>query len=155
MITPVHDYYKNTTQSGDMTWAVGSMTGKGHMRYWKSPRGGVNWRNLKFINLRHNYKPGLALEIKSSPRERAKNKSKANEADDTVICFTEVRFLRTYSPFYRGLVLENLLLVASKKIRCSLSKNHRRSHLNNQQYSLVPQWSYRPINNIISTYTKR
>lgn len=33
MITPVHDYYKNTTQSGDMTWAVGSMTGKGHMRY--------------------------------------------------------------------------------------------------------------------------
>jgi hypothetical protein len=27
-----------------------------------------------------------------------KNKSKANEADDTVICFTEVRFLQTYSP---------------------------------------------------------
>jgi hypothetical protein len=26
------------------------------------------------------------------------NKSKANEADDTVICFTEVWFLQTYSP---------------------------------------------------------
>jgi hypothetical protein len=58
----------------------------------------VNRRNLKFINLRHNYKPRLALEIKSSPRERAKNKSKANEADDTMICFTEVQFLQTYSP---------------------------------------------------------
>jgi hypothetical protein len=55
----------------------------------------VNRRNLKFINLKHNYKPGLALELKTSPKERVKNKSKANEADDTVICFTEVRFLQT------------------------------------------------------------
>jgi hypothetical protein len=31
---------------------------------------GVNRRNLKFINFKHNYKPGLALEIKSSPKER-------------------------------------------------------------------------------------
>jgi hypothetical protein len=58
----------------------------------------VNRRNLKFTNLKHNYKPGLALELKPSPKERAENKSKENEADDTVICFTEVRFLRTYSP---------------------------------------------------------
>jgi hypothetical protein len=49
------------------------------------------------INLSTHYKPGLALELKSSLKERSKNKSKANEADDTVICFTEVRFLQTYS----------------------------------------------------------
>jgi hypothetical protein len=33
-----------------------------------------------------------------SPKERAKNKSQANKADDMVICFTEVWFLQTYSP---------------------------------------------------------
>jgi hypothetical protein len=49
-------------------------------------------------NLSTHYKPGLALEIKSSPKERAKTKSKSNEVDETVICFTEVRFLQTYSP---------------------------------------------------------
>jgi hypothetical protein len=58
----------------------------------------VNRANLKFTNLSTHYKPGLALELKSSPKERAKNKSQANKADDTVICFTEVRFLQTYSP---------------------------------------------------------
>jgi hypothetical protein len=52
---------------------------------------------MKFIKFEHNYKPRLALEIKSSPKERAKNKSQANKVDDTVICFTEVRFLQTYS----------------------------------------------------------
>jgi hypothetical protein len=50
---------------------------------------------MKFINFKHNYKPGLALEIKSSPKERAENKSQANKAGDTMICFTEVRFLQT------------------------------------------------------------
>jgi hypothetical protein len=55
------------------------------------------WK-LKFTNFKHTYKPGLALEINASPKERAKNKSQANEANDTVICFTEVQFLRTYSP---------------------------------------------------------
>jgi hypothetical protein len=58
----------------------------------------VNRRNLKFTNLSTHYKLELALELKSSPKEREKNKSKANEADDTVICFIEVRFLKTYSP---------------------------------------------------------
>jgi hypothetical protein len=58
----------------------------------------VNRRNLKIVNLKHNYKLGLALLLKSSPKERAKNKSKANDVDDMVICFTEVRFLQTYSP---------------------------------------------------------
>jgi hypothetical protein len=34
--------------------------------------GGVNKRNLKIINLSTNYKPRLALEMNSSPREREK-----------------------------------------------------------------------------------
>jgi hypothetical protein len=54
----------------------------------------VDRRKLKFTNFKHNYKSGLALEIKSSPKERVK-KSQANEKSDTVICFTEVRFLQT------------------------------------------------------------
>jgi hypothetical protein len=52
---------------------------------------------MKFINFKHNYKPGLALEIKSRLKERAKTNHKQIRADDTVICFTEVRFLQTYS----------------------------------------------------------
>jgi hypothetical protein len=55
----------------------------------------VNRRKLKFTNFKHNYKPGLALEIKLNPKERVKKQIKANEADGTVICFTEVRFLQT------------------------------------------------------------
>jgi hypothetical protein len=31
---------------------------------------------MKFINFNHNYKPRLALEIKSSPKERAKTNHK-------------------------------------------------------------------------------
>jgi hypothetical protein len=31
---------------------------------------------MKFINFKHNYKLGLALEIKPSPKERVKNKSR-------------------------------------------------------------------------------
>ena len=54
--------------------------------------------NLKFTNFKHNYKPGLALELNSSPKEREKINHKRIRADDTVICFTEVRFLQTYSP---------------------------------------------------------
>jgi hypothetical protein len=34
--------------------------------------GGVNRANLKFTNFKHNYRPGLALELNSSPKERAK-----------------------------------------------------------------------------------
>jgi hypothetical protein len=34
--------------------------------------GGVNRRNLKIINLSTHYKSGLALEIKSSPKERGR-----------------------------------------------------------------------------------
>jgi hypothetical protein len=60
--------------------------------------GGLNRRNLKITNLSTHYKPGLALEIKSSPKREGENKSQANEECDTLICFTEVRFLQTYSP---------------------------------------------------------
>jgi hypothetical protein len=28
---------------------------------------------MKFTKFKHNYKPGLALELKSSPRERGQN----------------------------------------------------------------------------------
>jgi hypothetical protein len=49
---------------------------RGNTRPWKSPRGGVNRANLKFTIFKHNYKPGLALEIKASPKERAKTKHK-------------------------------------------------------------------------------
>jgi hypothetical protein len=55
----------------------------------------VNRRKLKFINLKHNYKLGLALEIKPSPKERGKQINQKNIVDDMVICFTEVRFQRT------------------------------------------------------------
>jgi hypothetical protein len=38
---------------------------------------GVDRQKLKFINLKHNYKSGLALEINPSPKERGKtNQSK-------------------------------------------------------------------------------
>jgi hypothetical protein len=57
--------------------------------------GGVNRRKLKFTNFKHNYRSGLALEINSSPKERAKTNQPRNRASDTVICFTEVRFLQT------------------------------------------------------------
>jgi hypothetical protein len=53
---------------------------------------------MEFIKFKHNYKPGLALEIKSRPKKRAKTNHKRIRADDTEICFTKVRFLQTYSP---------------------------------------------------------
>jgi hypothetical protein len=55
----------------------------------------VDRRKLKFINLKHNYKSGLALEINPSPKERGKQINQRNIVDETVICFTEVRFQRT------------------------------------------------------------
>jgi hypothetical protein len=53
---------------------------------------------MKFIKFKHNYKSGLALEILLSPKERAKTNHKRIRADDTMICFTKVQFLQTYSP---------------------------------------------------------
>jgi hypothetical protein len=49
----------------------------------------------EIYNFKHNYKLGLALEINSSPKERGKQINQENKASDTVICFTEVRFLQT------------------------------------------------------------
>jgi hypothetical protein len=53
---------------------------------------GVNRRNLKLINLSTHYKPGLALEMNSSPREGGKQINQEIKPMNTVICFTEVRF---------------------------------------------------------------
>jgi hypothetical protein len=55
----------------------------------------VNRRKLKFTKFKHNFKSGLALEINSSPKERVKTNQPRNKANDTMICFTEVRFLQT------------------------------------------------------------
>jgi hypothetical protein len=55
----------------------------------------VNWRNLMIYNLKHNLQAGVSVRIKSESEREGENKSKANEVDDTVIYFTEVRFLRT------------------------------------------------------------
>jgi hypothetical protein len=49
----------------------------------------------EIYNFKHNYKLGLALEINSSPKEREKQINQENKVSDTVICFTEVRFLQT------------------------------------------------------------
>jgi hypothetical protein len=56
---------------------------------------GVNRRNLKFTTLNTYYKPGLALELKSSPGGRAKTNQMRNKRMNMVICFTEVQYLRT------------------------------------------------------------
>jgi hypothetical protein len=49
-------------------------------------------RNLKIINLSTHYKPGLALELNSSPKERGKQINQEIKRMNTVICFTEVQF---------------------------------------------------------------
>jgi hypothetical protein len=68
-----------------------------HYHIWESMRRskgtesrleGVNRQKLKFANFKHNYKSGLTLEIKPSPRERAKTNQPRNKASDTVIYFT-------------------------------------------------------------------
>jgi hypothetical protein len=41
---------------------------------------------------------GVSVRNKTESEREGENKSQANEADDTMICFTEVRFLQTYSP---------------------------------------------------------
>jgi hypothetical protein len=58
----------------------------------------LNRHNLKFITLNTHYKPGLALKLKSSPRER-ENKSNENQANEHG------------DLFYRGSVPKNLVPV--------------------------------------------
>jgi hypothetical protein len=56
--------------TGPHLWPIVSVDKK-----WKSPRGEVvDRQNLKIINLSTHYKPGLALEMNWSPKER-ENKS--------------------------------------------------------------------------------
>jgi hypothetical protein len=59
--------------------------------------GGVNRANLKFNNLSTTTSRVSVRNINESERGR-ENKSQANKECDTRICFTEVRFLQTYSP---------------------------------------------------------
>jgi hypothetical protein len=59
----------------------------------------VNRRNLQFINLSINYKPGLALELNPSPGERGKTNQPINKASEHG------------DLFYRGSVLKNLVPV--------------------------------------------
>jgi hypothetical protein len=58
----------------------------------------VNRRNLKFITLKTHYKPGLTLELNSSPG-RGENKSNENQANEHG------------DLFYRGSVPKNLVPV--------------------------------------------
>jgi hypothetical protein len=46
-------------------------------------------------NLKDNLQAGVSVRNKTESEREGENKSQANEADDTVICFTEVRFLQT------------------------------------------------------------
>jgi hypothetical protein len=59
---------------------------------------GVNRRNLKIINLSTTTSEVSVRNVNESEREGAKQINQGNRADDTVICFTEIRFLQTYSP---------------------------------------------------------
>jgi hypothetical protein len=61
----------------------------------------VNRAKLKFAKLITTISRVSVSNIKMSPRERVQNKSQANKEYDTRICFTEVRFLQTYSPLRR------------------------------------------------------
>jgi hypothetical protein len=57
----------------------------------------VNRAKLKFSKIITTTSRVSVSNIKTSPRERVENKSQANKECDTWICFTEVRFLQTYS----------------------------------------------------------
>jgi hypothetical protein len=49
----------------------------------------------EIYNLKDNLQAGVSIRNKTKSERERENKSQANEADDTVICFTEVRFLQT------------------------------------------------------------
>jgi hypothetical protein len=61
----------------------------------------VNRAKLKFTNINTTTSRVSVSNRETSPRESVQNKSQANEECDTRICFTEVRFLQTYSPLRR------------------------------------------------------
>jgi cytidylate kinase len=49
----------------------------------------------EIYNLKDNLQAGVSVRNKIESKREGENKSQANEADDTMICFTEVRFLQT------------------------------------------------------------
>jgi hypothetical protein len=57
--------------------------------------GGVNRRNLKFINLSTHYKSGVSVRIKFKSGREGKTNQMRIKRMNTVICFIEVRFQRT------------------------------------------------------------
>jgi hypothetical protein len=59
----------------------------------------VNRRNLKIINLSAHYKPVIALELNSSPKDRENTNQPRNKVDEHG------------DLFYRGSVLKNLVPV--------------------------------------------
>jgi hypothetical protein len=68
---------------------------------WKSPRGGVNRAKLKFTNI-NTTTSRVSVRNRKRVRERGrKTNPKRISKWDTEICFTEVRFLQTYSPLRR------------------------------------------------------
>jgi hypothetical protein len=54
----------------------------------------VDRRKLKFTTL-NTLQAGVSVNKMLSPGERGKQINQENKEDDTVICFTEVRFQRT------------------------------------------------------------
>jgi hypothetical protein len=48
----------------------------------------------EIYKLKHTLQVGVSVRNKFESEREGKNKSKANEAVDSMICFTEVRFLR-------------------------------------------------------------
>jgi hypothetical protein len=67
-------YYETDSSSPSTSSSESSIASKRHER--KLLTGEVNRWNLKIINLSTHYKLGLALELKSSPKERAKTNHK-------------------------------------------------------------------------------
>ena len=61
----------------------------------------MNRAKLKFTNINTTTSRVSVRNKETSPRERAQNKLQENKECDTRICFTEVRFLQTYSPLRR------------------------------------------------------
>jgi hypothetical protein len=79
----------------EFTYAMGSSSCVDLRTWSKSPKGGVDRRKLKFTTL-NTLQVGVSVRIKSeSERERGKQINQEYKADDTMICFTEVRFQRT------------------------------------------------------------
>jgi hypothetical protein len=56
---------------------------------------GGGYAESEIYKLKHTLQAGVSVRIKSESEREGENKSQANEESDTVICFTEVRFLQT------------------------------------------------------------